>query len=261
MKLHRLQSHWDRLGETDPMWAILTKPGTRGQQWDESSFFQTGRVEIRFRMRDLAERGIYPSGSALDFGCGIGRLSQALAERFDRVTGVDIAPTMIQKAQQLNRFPDSCTYVVNAAPHLQIFPDSAFDFIYSNITLQHMEPEYAFGYLAEFVRCLKPGGTLLFQLPDHESGRGMADTMRRWAKRWLGMRNYRRLSDIGQSLVFGFRPRMEMYGTNPELVRNILEQAGARVLDVWPNDHAGGNWISYWYACSLDPHDMGHDLG
>ena len=37
--------------------------------------------------------------SALDFGCGIGRLSQALAEHFDQVYGVDISPKMIELAR------------------------------------------------------------------------------------------------------------------------------------------------------------------
>lgn len=33
---------------------------------------------------------------ALDFGCGAGRLTQALAGYFEEVCGIDIAPSMIE---------------------------------------------------------------------------------------------------------------------------------------------------------------------
>jgi len=45
--------------------------------------------------------GVEPSGGrALDFGCGLGRLTQPLAERFDEAVGVDIAASMIEGARR-----------------------------------------------------------------------------------------------------------------------------------------------------------------
>ena len=44
--------------------------------------------------------------SALDFGCGVGRLSHALADLFLNVTGIDVSPTMVAKANELNNNPD-----------------------------------------------------------------------------------------------------------------------------------------------------------
>jgi SAM-dependent methyltransferase len=46
-----------------------------------------------------------------------------------------------------------------------LFHDDFFDFIYTNIVLQHMRPEYSKAYLKEFLRVLSPGGLLVFQLP------------------------------------------------------------------------------------------------
>ena len=40
-----------------------------------------------------------------------------------------------------------------------------FDFIYSNIVLQHIPREAQFGYVREFGRILKPGGIAVFQTP------------------------------------------------------------------------------------------------
>ena len=43
-----------------------------------------------------------PTGRGLDFGCGVGRLTQALARRMNRVVGADISPVLIDLARTLN---------------------------------------------------------------------------------------------------------------------------------------------------------------
>jgi hypothetical protein len=80
---------------------------------------------------------------------------------------VDVSAVMIEKAQTLNRFPQSVSYVCNRFPRLEQFPDRAFDFILSNIVLQHIRPDIAVEYLREFLRLLAAGGVLVFQLPSH----------------------------------------------------------------------------------------------
>ena len=93
------------------------------------------------------------------------RLSRALARRFDVVYGVDISPQMIKTAVQLNQYGEKCRYFVNAKENLRIFHDGTFTFIYSNIVLQHIPPILTRGYLQEFLRVLRLGGLLIFQLP------------------------------------------------------------------------------------------------
>jgi ubiquinone/menaquinone biosynthesis C-methylase UbiE len=113
--------------------------------WSEDDFFETGKREIRGLVHDMDSLGRgFPRGRALDFGCGVGRLTQPLAAYYDEVFGVDIAPSMIDKADELNRHGERCRYVLNGEDNLRVFPDRYFDLIYSNITLQHMEPRYAF---------------------------------------------------------------------------------------------------------------------
>jgi SAM-dependent methyltransferase len=164
--LRTLQKSWDEAGQADPLWAILTAPGKEGGRWDLEEFFVSGREEISAALQYVASLGL-PSlrGRALDFGCGVGRLTQALAEHFDEADGVDIAPSMVEQARELNRHGDRCRYHVNAEPDLRLFPDSSFDFVYSNLVLQHVGPELACAYMREFVRVLAPGGVALFQLP------------------------------------------------------------------------------------------------
>jgi SAM-dependent methyltransferase len=157
---------WEDAAQNDPLDAILSDPSRRGRQWDMASFFETGRREISLLLYQLRRLG-HPlaGGRALDFGCGVGRLTQALAPSFGEVVGLDVSPTMIALAERLNRFPEIVRYVRNAAPLLSAFPDGHFDFVYSDIVLQHLDPPEARAYVAEFIRVLRPGGLAVFQLP------------------------------------------------------------------------------------------------
>lgn len=164
--LHSLRRTWHNLGLVDPMFAVLTNPLKKGRGWTEAEFFHTGKYEITRCLLDLHRRGIFiRRGRALDFGCGVGRLSQALCLHFDECIGIDIAPSMIEAAESYNRFGDRCRYVLNEQPNLRCVEEGSFDFIYSNIVLQHIRPELSMSYMGEFLRVLAPGGILVFQLP------------------------------------------------------------------------------------------------
>ena len=166
MSLKDLERSWDALGAKDAMWAVLTGPQAARRAWDPDAFFQTGVDEIAHALeRVRASGGEVARGRALDFGCGIGRLSQALAAQFEQVDGVDLAPSMIRQARELNRFPDRCRYHRNDRADLAIFPSATFDFVYSVITLQHMKPQYSRRYIEEFFRVSRPGGIVMFQIP------------------------------------------------------------------------------------------------
>src|SRR5688572_10464235 len=139
MDLRDLQQTWDALARQDSMWAVLTGPGGTGKAWDADAFFRTGVDEIASIVDRVRATGKTPGRQrALDFGCGVGRLTQALAAYFSRIDGVDIAPTMIERARALNRVGDRCAYHVNSTDDLRLFDDATFDFVYSSITLQHM---------------------------------------------------------------------------------------------------------------------------
>ncbi len=166
MDFHQLHQSWQKLGATDPRWAILSDPGRKGGGWEDDAFWHSGLEVGRWIARHLEGIDVVPRRDrALDFGCGIGRLSQALASFFDRVVGVDIAESMLEGARRFNRFGDRVEYVHNAQPDLRVFDDASFDFVLTLIVLQHMRPEYSAGYLREFLRAPRPGGVLYFQIP------------------------------------------------------------------------------------------------
>ena len=160
-----MSDFWEDAARTDPLWTVLSDPAKRNRAWDLNEFFETGRRDISRVWRELRTLGHpQPSGDALDFGCGVGRLTQALAPSFQRVTGVDISPTMIRLAERLNRFPDRVHYRLNTRADLLLLPAASLDFVYSDIALQHIPPDQSRAYIAEFLRVLRPGGLSVFQL-------------------------------------------------------------------------------------------------
>ena len=165
------RTFWDRHAQRDPLWAILSEPSKEGGTWDAERFFQTGAAEVASLFYQLDSHSIaMRCSAALDFGCGVGRLTQALGPHFDRVVGVDVSPKMVALARKMNRLPQTVSYTSNQAADLRVLDDAEFDFIVSNIVLQHIRPEITLEYLAEFFRVLAPGGVLVFQLPSHERG-------------------------------------------------------------------------------------------
>jgi SAM-dependent methyltransferase len=171
--LDDLQRHWNEWGRRDPYWAIISRPDRRGNKWELEEFLRTGIDEIDALLAWMQELGVtVHSGRALDFGCGVGRLTQGLARTFAECDGVDIAPSMIERAVALNQFGDRCSYHVNDRDDLALFDDGVFDLIYSDIVLQHIAPEYSAKYVREFTRVLAPGGVAVFQLPSHPLGAG-----------------------------------------------------------------------------------------
>lgn len=166
MNLHDLQRHWDAFGEQDPMWAILTDPARKGRRWTAAEFFATGVAEIDALMAEARTFGLPASRRrALDFGCGLGRLTQALANHCDEALGLDVAPSMIAQAAAFNRHGDRVRYQVQTAPPFHAIPSRSVDVVYTGRVLQHIAPVYAREYIRELARVVAPGGFLSFDVP------------------------------------------------------------------------------------------------
>ena len=234
----REQRHWERLAQSDPMWVILPEPGKRGA-WNEADFFDSGVREISAALSLLRERlGLVPrSGRALDFGCGLGRLTQALAERFDHVDGVDISATMIENASQRNRHGARVAYHVNATDRLSMIPDGTMDLVYSRITLQHIPRQAMKRYIAEFARVLSPGGVAMFQVLTR--ARSWSVRLRHRVRDALP-RMYRWARDLVTR-----RARWEMNSISEDEVRQVVQTTGGRVIAVL-EDERNGVFDSRW---------------
>jgi ubiquinone/menaquinone biosynthesis C-methylase UbiE len=220
---------WNELAELDPHWAILTASGKRFGGWDTDEFFATGTVEARSFMARAEALGLPEGrGRALDFGCGLGRMTRALAAHFDSCIGIDIAEEMIRGAREANADIANVTFEVNEATDLRRFEDASFDLVYSMIVLQHVPDRDAIGgYVREFCRVLRPGGLAVFQLPTHIP----AIFRLQWRRRlYLGLRR------LGVSAPVLYRrlhllPIAMSYIPEADMVR-LVESQNARMVTV-----------------------------
>jgi len=151
------------------LWAIASSASHRYGGWKLEEFFETGRAEVDAtiaRLRELAVPAHF--ATVLDFGCGVGRATRALAAHFEAATGVDISETMVARARELNAGLPNVTFQVNARDDLGALGDRRFDLVYTRIVLQHVASrELARSYVEEFMRVLEPGGVAVFGLPVH----------------------------------------------------------------------------------------------
>jgi SAM-dependent methyltransferase len=95
--------------------------------------------------------------SALEVGCGAGGFTRRLAQRADRVLGIDLAPEMIRLARERSAACPNVAYEV-ADVMTRPLPVASFDVIASIATLHHVPME---SVLLRLRDALRPGGTLL----------------------------------------------------------------------------------------------------
>ena len=245
MRLWQVRRHWDALAKGDPFFAVLTNPDKQGNKWALAEFFSTGVAEVD---RDLARlRALAPGfsdRSALDFGCGAGRLTQALGRHFKRATGVDISGHMVALAGVHNS-QEGVSFVHNVRPDLRMFPDNAFSLVYSRITLQHVAPRYTRRYLREFTRVLEPGGIVSVQIPERVPVGDPPDRLRFSAWPPTMVMRIRRFLRYHYPGWFPGTPKMQMYALPREEVLRCLETAGAQVLSVDKSEHGSVDNLVY----------------
>lgn len=245
MSLERHQQDWERLAEADALWAVLTAPGRKGGRWDVDQFFATGEAEIAHVIAAAESLGRPARRErALDFGCGVGRLTRALGTRFAEAVGIDISAGMVEQARRLNAAFPACEFRVNAASDLGLLETGSFDFVYSSIALQHVptvgEVER---YVTELLRVARRDALVVFGLPTHIPFPWSLQPRRRV---------YSLLRRLGVSEGWMLRrtPLTPMRMTQvPEAdVRRLLEREGAAVLRTEPIDEGPVRALRYYVS-------------
>lgn len=239
MHLKHLQANWNEYAAEDPMWAILTDPRRKGNRWTPDEFFESGEAAVDALLAYLKSLHIpVRLDAALDFGCGLGRLSQALCRHFSRVHGVDIAPAMIEGAKRFNRYGDKCVYHLNSATDLKVFDDASMTLIFTIITLQHIPSHLQRTYIQEFFRLLKPGGVAVFRTLSATS---------RW--RFFPPR----LVDVIRITKHQGK-FMGAYGLSIYGVMRLIDRAGCELVELKasPCDPSRFHWLATQY-CVIKP--------
>ncbi len=200
--LRQYGSAWNPADEAEAMSLILNET-------DTETFESTGRRDAEEIMGPL----IRPTDTVLDFGCGIGRVTKYAAPLCREIWAVDVSPSMLDMARDRLASLQNVRFALSDGISLQEPPADSVDFLYSLLTLQHVEREDAFALLREFRRVLKKGGLVHLTFPNLLSD----DYLQAFV-------NYVDTGEVRNPA------RARMY--TPDEVRRILPAAGFEIADL-----------------------------
>lgn len=224
--LAKTSQAWNQFGEDAPHWSVLVNddflPETIDQNIDR--FYASGIGDVHFCLNSLRRAGI-PADRferVLDFGCGVGRLSLALAQLADHVTAIDVSAGHLKLAREraaLNGVDNVDWVQLRDLRALDQF--SGYDLVLSLIVLQHNPPPvmaYAFRAL---LRALRSGGVAIIQIPTFMVGR-------------FEVAEYLANPPSG----------MEMHSLPQAVVYQIMDEEGCRPIEVREDNAIGPMGVS-----------------
>jgi SAM-dependent methyltransferase len=161
---------WQHYGAFEPYYGVLTHERFLRENLTESAlqeFWDAGRQDIGRIWAELVQAfGERRVNRALDFGCGVGRLTRAMAEIANRAVGVDVSPEMV--AEGLSHAPANVELTTD-------LPDGPFDWINSYIVFQHIPPERGYGLLDELLQRAAESCLLSVHFTFFKDARGLND--------------------------------------------------------------------------------------
>ena len=161
--MDRAKQIWENLGETDAYFAVAACEEFRKGNLDEAAkerFFQSGKDHVESLWSEI-ERGFgirFRPEQALDYGCGVGRVLIALAEKCGSVTGVDISQSMLDETRKNLSERDLNNVALQNADEFLAANAEAYAFIHSYIVLQHIDPKIGSVIVRKMVERLAVGG-------------------------------------------------------------------------------------------------------
>lgn len=221
---------WRELGATQPYWGVLTHPDYRTENLTPANleaFYASGGEYISDIVRKLkAATGKSAGGRALDFGCGAGRLTEAMTAYAPSVTGFDISPGMLAEARKRG----------GKATYVDAMPDGPFDWINSFIVLQHIPPDRGLVLIEDLLARLAPGGQVSLHVTvwregplKEASASGWKRLLRPLVRRW-------RVAQLPKGAI-------RMYDYDLSQVVERLNRAGIGDLTLVATDHGGHHGV------------------
>jgi len=164
----KMKRDWDRRASVDAhYWVAAT------QEADLESYERSAQVDtealiegLKPHIEALASGG--RGRSALDLGCGIGRMTSLLTPHFERVVGVDVSELMIERARELHSAGCSAeggalSFELNSGTDLSAFAPASFELVCSYSVLAHLPTDVVAAYFVEVNRVLEEGGYFRYQ--------------------------------------------------------------------------------------------------
>jgi SAM-dependent methyltransferase len=158
----RAREFWDARAEEDAFFFVDNRLEYGAP--DLERFWAEGERDLATLLA-VGGVAITPDDDVVEIGCGVGRLTRALARSARSVRALDVSPRMIELAREHNPALPGVTWIVGDGVSLAGIDDASADVCLSHVVFQHIaDPEVTLGYIREMGRVLRPGGWAVFQV-------------------------------------------------------------------------------------------------
>lgn len=250
---------WEKWGKQNPYFGVLTDDKFRRENITEelkSELLETGRVHVqRVLSMAISQFGEISRSSALDFGCGVGRLVIPLASEFEHVTAVDVSLGMLETAKQncSERGISNVDFVPSDDQLSQV--TCSFDFIHSYLVFQHIKVRRGEEIITQLLKRLNDEGVLAIHFPFACK----ASLIRKFAH--FLRRNFSPFSMLA-NVVRAKRwnePFMQMNGYDVNRVLTLI--SGCGIKDVFLEVVDAGGFISAFVFAKKPKYPLGRVQG
>jgi SAM-dependent methyltransferase len=231
---------WRRLGATDPYYGVLTSECYRQGRMDDSAreeFFRSGELHVHVLWQMIRERvgPDFAPRRALDFGCGVGRLTLPLARRCPEVLGVDVSEAM--RAEAASNCSRASLTNASFAPSDDDLSSvvGLFDLIQSFIVFQHIPPRRGLRLLKALLGLLAPGGVGVLEFTFARSDR-LRTGLGSWLRAHVPLVNG--IANLCQGRPFSY-PLMQMYDYDLGRVYDLIRRHDCELCHGHLADHDG----------------------
>lgn len=135
---------------------------TLRENGSRSKLFESGRKDIRVAMALTGMRS-GTHASLLEIGCGMGRLTYALADHFGFVLGTDVSAALIDEARATGS-RGNVAFEITDGLHVAPRDLREWDVVFSCEVFHHLQRATVDRYVSDAFRLLKPGGQFVFQV-------------------------------------------------------------------------------------------------
>ena len=231
---------WEAFGAEAPYHAVLTNPMFLPDALTQERmdyFFRTGEDEVGKIVGTIRQRidPHFQPARAIDFGCGVGRISLAVADYAKTTIGLDVSPSMLREAQK-NR--------AQRKPRADIqfqhdVPEQPVDWVCSVLVFQHIQPARGIPILKSLLSRLAVGGVVSLQFTAYRTPTHL--------HRAFEEVDFLRFDGTDLNIMqstFTHHPRMSMY--DYDMTEVLAAYAAAGIGEMWVEhvDHAGHH--AFW---------------
>ena len=175
--------NWEKWGQSDPYFAVLTYDRFNKKNLNRESkteFFNLGERDVDdFLNYAMKIDQDYLIDTAVDFGCGVGRLTIPIAKKARRAIGLDVSASMLKEAHA-NTPPELRKNLSfkKANDSLENLPRN-YNFVTSLHVFQHMPKSRGYAIANKLLHNLDEGGFAALHFTIHESNSFIVKLLRR----------------------------------------------------------------------------------